>query len=657
MNTFGQLGLLVAMVGSGYAAFACVVGWSAGHRVIGRSGTLAAATAVAALTAVTGILTWALLAKDFGFAYVTQYSSRLLPWHYALSVLWVGQAGSLLLWAWLLGLLALAFRFWPRSRPSQLQEPAFGILMAYLCFLVAVMVFGADPMQRSLGTVRDGAGLSPLLQHPVMLLHPPVVFLGYAGWAIPFALAVVAVASGRKDADWVREARSWSLFSWAVLGIGIILGGKWAYEELGWGSYWSWDPVENGSLIPWLTGTALIHALLVWQYRGGLKKTALLLAIGTFALCNFAAFLTRSGVFGGLHAFSQSPIGWLFLALMGVIVVAGVVLVVVRWSRLTAERTIAGVWTREAWIVIALVAWLSLAVAVLVGTAVLPASSMLFGHKVVLGVAFYNNVLIPTGLLLMATMAAAPLLRWGKSPLHGQKNMLWMTMAAAGGAAMVAFACGVRSPLALAVATLAAAAAVALIGALILDLFPWFPNSSLRTKRQYAGWLIHLGFVCLAIGVTGSSLGTRRQDVVLAQGQTVEWAGRSLRCVRLIQRELPGKLIEEVRLEVSQRGAHVATLVPAQHLHLLQNEWTTEVAVHSTWDGDLYAILHGGAGEERVDLTLAEYPMMRWIWLGGWILGIGSLLGLWPSRGRPNQPSVVPPPKWIGRRQRKTVHR
>ncbi len=291
-----------------------------------------------ALTGVMVVLAWALLVKDFSFQYVAQYSSRLLPWHYSLSALWVGQAGSLLLWAWLLGLLALVFRCWPGTKSTPLRDPAFGILMAYCGFLTATMVFAADPMQRDIAPGQEGAGLSPLLQHPAMLIHPPIVFLGYATWAIPCSLAIAALtlqrppgseiesrsslATGRPsarrplDSTWVRIARPWALVAWTVLGGGILLGAYWSYEELGWGGYWAWDPVENGSLIPWLIGSAFIHTLMTWQFRGMLKTTCVALAIAVFGMCNFATFLTRSGIFSSLHAFSQSPIGWLFLGLM-----------------------------------------------------------------------------------------------------------------------------------------------------------------------------------------------------------------------------------------------------------------------------------------------------------------------------------------------------
>ena len=259
MRIIGQLCLLAAFVGSGYSAFATLAGWLSEHRTLRRSGLFAGVGRVVALTVTLATLAWALVTKDFSFKYVTQYSNWLLAWHYSLSALWVGQAGSLLLWSWCLGCLAVAYRFWPGTQSSPLRDGSLGVLMACLCFLVAIMVFGADPMEPSLVVPKDGVGLGPLLHHPAMLVHPPIVFIGYAAWTIPFALAVAALLSNRLDADWVREARGWSLFAWTVLGVGILLGASWAYEELGWGGYWGWDPVENGSLIPWLTGSALIH--------------------------------------------------------------------------------------------------------------------------------------------------------------------------------------------------------------------------------------------------------------------------------------------------------------------------------------------------------------------------------------------------------------
>ena len=661
MTVFGQLCLLAAFVGSGYAAFACILGWWRRHPAVTRGGHGAAIVSVLALTAVSVVLAGALLAKDFRFAYVAEYCSRLLPWYYALSAFWVGQAGSLLLWAWLLGLLAIGYRFWPRRQPSPLREPAFAVLMAYLCFLVATMVFGADPMQPSIAAPQDGDGLSPLLQHPAMLLHPPVVFLGYAGWAVPFALAVVALISGRLDTTWIREARNWALFSWAVLGIGILLGAYWAYEELGWGGYWSWDPVENGSFLPWLTGTALIHSTMAWQHRGALKKTALLLAVATFALCNFASFLTRSGIFSSLHAFSRSPIGWMFLLLVAGATLGIFILVAWRRRELAPDRPIPSLWTREAVVAVSIVALLLLATVAFAGTWSIPLSDILVGRKVVVGAGFYNRVLIPTGLLLLATTASAPLLRWGSAPTLGQRRGLFLAAGAGGLAAAAALLLGVRHPVALAAAGLSVMAATALVAASILGLRfrraerPWAALlAAIRDhRRQYAAFLCHLGFVFLAVGVTGSSLGHRQHEVTLGQNETIQWAGRSIRHVQLNQRRLPDKHVVEAELEVSSERAIPYRIRPAQHFYPLHNQWTTEVAVHSTWSGDLYAILHSGEGADRVNLTLMENPMMRWIWLAGWLSGAAALIGIWPARRRVAPPSSMPGKEPRGTRRRR----
>ncbi len=661
MSILGQLLLLVAFVASGYAAFAILVGRIRGYRAMSRSGDAAALISVLALTAVGGILVWALLVKDFGFHYVVQYSSRLLPWHYSLSAFWVGQAGSLLLWAWFSGMLAMAYRFWPRRESSPLREPAFGVLMAGFCFLVAIIVFAADPMQPSLATPEEGIGLSPLLQHPAMLIHPPVVFLAYAGWAVPFALALTALASGRLGTDWIKEARPWALFSWAVLGAGVLIGAYWAYEELGWGGYWAWDPVENGSLVPWLTGTALIHVAMAWQRRGVLKKTTMLLAVATFGLCCFATFLVRSGVLSSLHAFSESPVGWMFLLSTAAVVGGGGVLIVVRRAALSPEQPIGCVWSREAAVVLFATALLLLAAAVTVGTLAAPLSSLLSGQAITVGPAFYNNVLIPTGLLLLATTAVAPLLRWGKPPLPQQKRILLLSVVAAAVAVAIALGLGRRHLIVLAVAGLATSAAIAWTGALVLDVrrraSDGGASNLLKTlgkaRRQYAGLLIHLSFVCLAIGVTGTALGTRRHEAVMDEGETIEWANHRIRYAGLIQRDLPDKHVVEAKLEIAPDGAASYTLLPAQHFHPLKNEWTTEVAIHSTWGGDFYTILHEGEGGNRVRLTLIENPAMRWIWFSGWVGGTGVLIGLWPHRRRTPRQSPPPAPKGIFRSQRR----
>jgi cytochrome c-type biogenesis protein CcmF len=736
VTTFGQICLLVALVASGYAAFACFVAWRLAEKGIGamgaqhperggkgdrrllcaapggpirrripvpfsaslleRLGIAAAVVGVSALTAVGAILAVALVVKDFRLAYVAQYSSRLLPWYYALSAFWVGQAGSLLLWAWYVGMLAIVYRLWggrraeketvprgaqhpegrsgkrclspfPPSVPASvaLRQPAFAVLMAYQFFLVALMVFGANPMEPGLAARPEGAGLGPLLQHPAMLLHPPVVFIGYAACAIPFALAVAALMSGRLDAAWVRAARPWALLSWVLLGIGILLGAYWAYEELGWGGYWNWDPVENGSLIPWLTATAMLHAAMAYNQRGGLRRTTLVLAVATFAACNFAAFLTRSGVFSSLHAFSQSPIGWMFLAMFLVLAAGTGVLLVRRRAATACDNPLSGLWAKETAVAASVFALVFLAVLVFAGTVSLPLSIALFPHAVVVGPGFYNGALGPTALLLLVAMAAAPLLRWGAAPETRQRRAVWTAVAAGLTSAGLAWLAGLQQPLIATVVGLAAASATAIVGSALLaaaekgavpgqppvgarrngppgapqkwgrspfPLLSAFLGALRSRRRTFAGYAMHLALACLAVGVAGSSLGTRQKLARLSQGESLHWAGHDVRFVRLRQHRLPEKLVVQAELEVTGGGTAPFTLLPAQEYYFAQCQWMPEVAIHSTWGGDFYTILHSGEGQDRIQLTVVENPLMRWMWLAGGIVLAAAAPWFWPAR-------------------------
>jgi cytochrome c-type biogenesis protein CcmF len=327
-------------------------------------------------------------------------------------------------------------------------------------------------------------------------------------------------------------------------------------------------------------------------------------------------------------------------------------LILWRRSTLRADRPIASVWSREAAVLLATMAIILLATATLLGTLTTPLSALLGSSSISVGPPFYNNVLMPTGLVLLAATAAAPLLRWGNSPTAAQKTLLLLSACLGGTAAALAFASGVRHPMGLAVAGLAAATVATLIGALVVEARRGSTGNPLLRpvwtvaahRRQYAGFLIHLGLACLAIGITGSSLGTQRHDLEMRKGETVAWAGRSIQYVDLHQHEAADKIVVEARLAVSQDGSPPCTLLPAQHFYRLQNEWAARVAVHSTWSGDFYTVLHGGQAQEGISLTFIENPLMRWLWLSGWIVSVGALLGLCPVRQNSSPRPAVPPP-------------
>ena len=528
----------------------------------------------------------------------------------------------------------------PFSQPSVLKKTSFAIILLHLFFLVAVLLFAADPTVARIGLPGDGAGLSPSLQHPVMLIHPPIVFLGYALWTIPFALALAGLILRKADSGWILEARAWAILAWSLLGAGILLGGLWAYEELGWGGYWNWDPVENGSLIPWLLGTAFLHAALAWRSCRILKKSAIALAIATFACCNFAAFITRSGFFSSLHAFNQSPLGWMFLVLMAVVALGGGILLLWRRRAFTPERSLSSVWSREAWLWIFLLALVLLAMLAFSGTLVAPLSGIFGGRKVVVEAAFYNTAMIPIGLTLLLATALAPLLRWGSSPSATQKRAILAAALATMIATASAFVLGLRHPLALAAGGLASFGVAAVAGALFIDArcrasaAAWRrPLNAIRAnRRQYAGFLTHLGFLSLAVGITCSSLGAHRQEAVMHEGGTYAWSGWTIRMAGLTQRNSSDKITVEAQLEISRDGRRLCVLQPAQVYHECSNQWTARAAIHSTWTEDFFVILHGGQADGKINLTFVENPLMRWIWLGGCLAGCGAIWGLLPAR-------------------------
>jgi cytochrome c-type biogenesis protein CcmF len=402
---------------------------------------------------------------------------------------------------------------------------------------------------------------------------------------------------------------------------------------------------------------------MTWRHCGALKKTALSLAVITYCMCHFATFLTRSGVFSSVHAFSQSPIGWMFLGFMSIAGIGGGTLIFVRRGSLEADRPIASIWSREAVVLTSTVLLVLFALATTAGTVLVPVSKLIFGRQITVGPAFYNNVLIPIGLMLLGQMALAPALQWGRPPTASSRFILGVSCGLAIAAAILGLVFGLKNPIAIAVTALGTLVLSILIGCFLLDLrrragmTQW--QSLLRTiqagRRQYAGFLIHVGFLSVAIGVTGSSLGTSRHELLVDEGQSIEWAGVSIRYERLVQRELKDKLVAEAVLQITPASGGTVTLKPARHLHLLQNEWTSEVAIYSTWSGDLYTILNSGEGNGRVSLTLVHNPLMRFLWLGGCVMVVASVISLWPARARSGSAIRLKHTPAIRRRRRELI--
>jgi cytochrome c-type biogenesis protein CcmF len=415
--------------------------------------------------------------------------------------------------------------------------------------------------------------------------------------------------------------------------------------------------VENGSLIPWLLGTAFLHAALAWRSRGIFKKTAIALAIATFACCNFAAFITRSGFFSSLHAFNQSPLGAMFLVLMAVIAIGGASLLLWRRAAYAGDRSLTSFWSRESWTAIFIVIMVLSAALVAIGTLVAPVSGILVGRRIAMEAAFYNKAMLPIGLLLVFATALAPLLRWGASPRISESRAIPLSLAAAVATVGVAWLVGLRHPVALTVAGLTGFGVAALVATLFLDVqrrgtaVAWrhLVAAISGNRRQYAGFLVHLGFLCLAVGITGSSRGTHRQDAAMRERETYAWSDWTIRLTRLTQQNSAGEITVSAHLEISRGGRPPFVLRPAQVFHECSNEWTGKTAIRSTWTEDFFVILQNGEAGGKVNLTFVENPLMRWIWFGGCIAGLGAIGGLLPAKRIARSRHCVPRPHLIAK--------
>src|SRR5687767_11946757 len=426
MTFLGNFALWTAFL---LALWGAVVGFSGRWR--GRADLEEAVTrsvyGVFLALAVASVSLWkGLLSHDFNIQYVWAYTSRNLPTPYTVAAFWAGQKGSLLFWAVVLSLFAALAQLLTSRRQASLLPYVAGVTHLVTAFFISVMLFAENPFERMAFTPLDGRGLNPQLQNVGMVVHPPMLYLGYISITIPFAFAIAALLSRRIDTGWIHAIRKWTLLSWLFLSIGITLGMWWAYVELGWGGYWAWDPVENASLLPWLTMTAFLHSVMIQEKRGMLKRWNFGLIIGTFLLSIFGTFITRSGVIASVHSFTQSPVGWWFLGFLIVVGVWAFTLLYTRWSLLQAEVQLESVVSREAAFLFNNLLFVGVAFSVLWGTLFPILSELVRGSKITVGPPFFNRVNVPLGLLLLALTGVGPLIAWRKaSPANLRRQFTW----------------------------------------------------------------------------------------------------------------------------------------------------------------------------------------------------------------------------------------
>jgi cytochrome c-type biogenesis protein CcmF len=654
-----ELGFFAVLMGLAAALWAAVTAWLGFRRRdqrLVRSAEAGLHGALLSLTVSSGVL-WALfVTRDFSVRYVAEYSDAHLSLALTIAAFWAGQSGSLLLWAWMLAGVAALTTVVYRHRHRELMPVVVFVLALVLVAFTALVAFTSNPFERLGFTPSDGAGLNAMLQNWGMLYHPPATFLGYIGFTVPFAFAVAALVTGRLDAEWVRAMRPWVLVSWALLGIGIILGARWAYTELGWGGYWAWDPVENVSLLPWLTATAYLHTAVLQERRGKLRVWNLALIFATFALTVFGTFLVRSGVASSVHAFVESSAGIYLLALIVAVVVAGVVLIVWRIPRLQDTSTPIGGLSRETLIVVAGGVLALFTLAIFWGTLYPVVLGVVRGREATVGEPFFNLVTVPAALALLVLLGLGPLVAWRRTRAHGLRRRLLLPVGAGMLAGLAAaWLDGGRNPLTALTMALSAFA----LTTIVLELYRGVRNRGRRDvsehrggaagllrrdPRRYGGAVAHLGVVLLIVGVALDVTYRSDERHTMTVGESVEVGRYTLTFEDLASEITQTRISLAARIGVAHRGGGDAgSLTTERYLDVNQENPRTAVGVRSLVREDVYVILQEVDVEtETATFIVHLHPGVLWLWLGSGLLLLGGLLALVPrrreERGEPEDP-------------------
>lgn len=666
MTVLGQLSLWLALLIAGWGS---AVGFIAGRTerpelvesarraVYG----LAAVIAVASLSLIV-----ALINRDFNVAYVASYTSRDLPIVYTLSAFYGGQNGSLLFWALVLTTFGAAAQWLSAPRYRYLMPYVGAVTCTVALFFVISMVFAGNPFERLPFTPADGRGLNPQLQNPGMASHPPMLYLGYVSITIPFAFAVAALLSKRLDAGWIHAIRRWTLLSWAFLSVGITLGMWWAYVELGWGGYWAWDPVENASFLPWLTMTAFLHSVMIQEKRGMLKKWNIILIVLSFLLSIFGTFITRSGIIASVHSFTQSNLGYFFLAFL---IIAIVLLGWLLWMRLPlldTEAHLESMVSREASFLFNNLLLVGIAFSVLWGTLFPIISELVQGTQITVGPPFFNRVNIPLGLGLLVFTGIGPLIAWRKASARNLQRHFTVPVASAVITGVLLAALGMRTLYPLMTWTIAAFVLAGIIqefGRGVGARHRLHDESYVqafirligRNRRRYGGYIVHVAIVIYFLGFTGMAFQSQR-EASLKPGESVTFAsayGRDYTFTHLgvsqynaLNREVTAASVEvfegDKRIGVirSEKRQHFTCPVPISPCPISvakepSFQPSTEAGIRTDLRQDIYVVFAGVIdGTEEAVYRFTITPLVAWVWIGGVILVIGGLIVMWPGAVR-----------------------
>jgi cytochrome c-type biogenesis protein CcmF len=646
-----NIGYLILVTALVLAAFGMVTGYWGGRMRNSKlvESSYNAVYAVAALVFMASVILWyGLLADQFQLTYVWNHSERALPNFYKFSALWGGQAGSLLFWTLLLSGYGAAVAIINRQKHALLMPYTNAVMLGTSLFFLALLVFAANPFKQVSFVPADGQGLNPLLQNYWMVIHPVMLYLGYVGLAVPFAFAVGALLSKKLDNEWVRTVRRWTLIPWMFLSAGIIMGSQWAYMELGWGGYWAWDPVENASFLPWLTGTAFLHSIVVQEQRGILKVWNVVLIWATYFLVILGTFTTRSGVLESVHSFARSEVGPFFLGFMIIILFGFLWLLFSRLPLLRDEQPIESYASREAAFMANNWMFTGIAFATLWGTFFPMFSEIFTGDRISVAAPFFNKVNGPLFLILFFLMGVGPLLGWRRTSVEAlRKQFTWPVATGILVAAVASiFGHGLFPVVGLAICAFATAAIVQEYVRGVQarrvtsdeNMLVAMGNLWRRNGRRYGGYLVHLGMVFIAVAVIGNEFYQSTTNVTLGQNESVTLAGYNLTYTGIATNRAANRVEYGAHLSVTDAasGRLLSTVVPQRNIYDKTPDMpTSEVGLYMNLLEDVYVVLNGWeSGGSLATFTIYVNPLTVWMWIGGIVLVLGTLIAAWPHPAR-----------------------
>ena len=646
MENVGALALLLAFCISLYSIIASVVGRLKGKPFLTLSGERAVLAVWALVSTAAGILVYGLMTSDYRMAYVASHTNRDMPSFYKFAAWWGGQEGSLLFWSWLLSTYAAVAVLTSRKTHRNLLPWVVAILSTIQLFFLNFNAFIASPFQvlavdKVVTSVADGMGLNPLLQYWAMVIHPPFLYLGYVGFAVPFAFAMASLIEKAPGESWIHTTRRWSIVTWLFQGMGIALGSAWAYHVLGWGGYWMWDPVENASLLPWLAATAFLHSVMMQEKKGMMKVWNMVLIASTFFLCIFGTFLTRSGIVSSVHAFAESPIGKYFVAFLALGIAATVWLILDRLNYLRSESDLESVVSRESSFLFNNLVLLASCFAVLWGTLFPVITEKLSNEKISLDAVWFNRLMVPIGLFLLFLTGVGPLFAWRRTSIDSlRKNFQWPGIGTLITAATL-FAGGMRYPYSI----ISLSLCFFVTATIVLEFFrganaisektqsgfiPAVIELTHRNTRRYGGYLVHMGMVLMFIGWSGHPFNETSIGEV-AKGSTMKVGSYTLKVLDLTEGELSNYTWETAKLEVTKNGEFLEIVEPTRRFYKAAQQATAIVALRSRLNEDLYINYAARAGD-KATLQAYVFPLVEWIWIGVVVLIGGTLVCLVPSK-------------------------